>query len=154
MSAGDVSAFVYSGSTTFAAAAAVGTNQVIGIPISADSNFMCRFVRCTTRVSTIGANAGRVITLGDVIGTADTGGVPDNPFTIQITESGSDRQWHDSPVDFQAAYGQSSEPRQLNPERLIRPGFLNISIGLLKAAPAALAITVFLALDGYKVYNA
>lgn len=141
--------FIYERTLTFAEAAAVGTTRDTSFTITQDSDFVCTKIAASCRTTTLG----RGVAFDADAGTEEAGGVPDLPFTLQITESGQNRVLHDQPVDAQPAYGYPHRdlPR---PKVFAASTSVGISVALLKVSGAGTCgFTVRVQLHGFKDYS-
>jgi hypothetical protein len=146
--------YYYSSTFLFADAAAIGTTITQGIRISQESAFVCTAIQCGARVD----DTGVVVSQGTTDGSsaAATVTLPDAPFTLALTDGGSDRTLQNEAVDAGLAYSAIGGLRgTLGRPRLFKPNSnVTLTVALLKAAAANTGFDCRVHLLGFKVYKA
>jgi len=141
--------FIYHGTINYADAAAIGASAAQNVQIGTDSDFFCTKLEVFTRVD----DTGRGMEFGDDQASAadGQGGWPDPACLIQVTDQGSDRTWHNEPVDG-AVYRPGN--RGFAKPRLVRFGTqLVVTITLLKSNAAGEGYDIRFCFSGWKDYN-
>lgn len=140
--------FVYRARITSGATDAIGTQYNQVLQITNDSDFVCTRLNGVARL----VSTGVVIGMSSAAGSA-AGDLPDLPLDIQIIDAGKDRQLHNNPVDFIAAYGTYGGLPGIwgRPRLFARNTTIQIQATSLKLPSSA--IRYELAMIGWKIYD-
>lgn len=152
----NVEHYVYQVTQATGTADATGSTYSTGIAITQEADFVCTRLNTSTRISTSGTAA----LVGSLVGVSNSasvaGDMPDAPFTLLITDGGSDRQLSNEAVDAFPVYGtQGGLPGVWARPRLFgRNSRIGLRLTSLKPVPASTAWTYRIALIGWKIYDA
>lgn len=147
--------YVYHLTVVSGTADAVGATFSSAVRVTQEADFVCTRLNASTRVSTAGTG-----TVGCPIGLSNTQNVagdwPDVPYTILITDGGTDRQLSNEAVDFMSTYGtQGGLPGVwARPRLFARNSIISVRLTSLKTIPASTVWTTRLAFIGWKIYDA
>lgn len=135
---------------------AAGTTYNTGFTVTQEADFVCTRLNCTARISTSGTAANIGTMIGISGSAAVAGDLPDAPFTLLITDGGSDRQLSNEAVDAFGAYGTwGGLPGVWARPRLFgRNSRVAYRLTSLKLVPASVAWTYRIIAIGWKVYDA
>lgn len=139
---------------------AAGTTYNASLRFSADSAFVCQNIRANVRNdSTQTAAANRGVLYGGCVAPAAAGaagGFPDCPFTLLLSDGGSDQQFSNEAVDAGLAFSATGNLEGFSGKaRFFRPNS-NISIRatLLATVPGGCIWVLRLLFSGIRVYKA